>query len=257
MLHVVDSLNKCKEIIVKKYFILFVLILIQGCSSGGGDSATATTLPVTNSDATGVWEGTFTENGVGTFSLTGIVEGNQMRFISTEAGAIYVGTISVSGTSFTATTTSYAIGGTAFSTTNMSGTVTTKSTISGTFTSSTGATGSFSLAYDTVTDKGSSLAITDGNWTETSGGSTTTISIDSTGALTGSDTSGCVYLGTVSIIDSTVNIYNLSISASSCGVYNGTYAGYIVISDTISTNDTLTFVVNNSNYIVINELTRT
>ena len=246
-----------KEIIVKKYFILFALILIQGCSSGGGDSTPATTLPTTNADPTGVWEGTVTENGVGTFDLTGIVVGNQLRFISDTAGVIYVGTISVSGTSFTATTTSYAIGGTVFATSNLTGTVGTKSTISGTFSSSTGSTGSFSLTYDTVTDKGSSLAITDGNWTETSGGSTTTVSIDSTGLLTGSDTDGCVYLGSVSIIDSSSNIYNLSFSASSCGLFNGTYAGYAVISDTVTTNDTFNFVVNNSNYIIINNLTRT
>ena len=238
---------------MRKYFILFALILIQGCSSGGGDSTPATTLPVTNSDATGVWEGTFTENGVGTFGLIGIVEGNNMRFISTDAGAIYVGTISVSGTNFTATTTSYAIGGTVFATADMSGTVSTKSTLSGTFTSSTGATGSFSLAYDPVTDKGSSLAVTDGNWTV---GSSTVISIDSTGLLTGTDTTGCVYLGNVSIIDPAVNIYDLSVGVSSCGVFDGTYAGYIVITDNVSTNDTLVFVANNSNYIVINYLTR-
>lgn len=240
---------------MKKYLILLALILIQGCSSGGGDSTT--TIPPVAVDATGVWEGTFTENGAGTYDLTGIIVGNQLRFISDSAGVIYAGTISVAGTNFTATTTSYAIGGTAFSTANLTGTVSTKSTLSGTFTSTTGATGSFSLTYDTVTDKGSSLAVTDGNWTETSGGSTSTISIDSTGALTGSDTDGCVYLGTVSIINSSVNIYNLSISASSCGVYNGTYAGYIVIGDMVSTNDILNFVVNNSNYIIINDLTRT
>ena len=52
---------------MKKYLILFALILIQGCSSGGGDSAPATTLPTTSSDATGIWEGTVTENGVGTY----------------------------------------------------------------------------------------------------------------------------------------------------------------------------------------------
>ena len=41
--------NKCKVIIVKKYLILFALIFIQGCSSGGGDSTVfenPNTLPV-------------------------------------------------------------------------------------------------------------------------------------------------------------------------------------------------------------------
>ena len=238
---------------MKKYLILFVLILIQGCS-GGSSSDVSTPPPSADADATGVWEGTFTENGVGTFSLTGIIEGNQMRFISTDGGAIYGGTISVSGTSFTATTTNIQIGGTVFATANLTGTVTTKSTISGTFTSSTGSTGSFSVSYDPVTEKGSSLATTDGIWTV---GSTTAIAIDSTGALTGSDTTGCVYLGAVSIIDPAVNIYDLSVSVSSCGIYDGTYAGYVVITDNISPNDTLVFVANNSNFVFVNYLTRT
>lgn len=240
---------------MNKYLILFALILIQGCSSSGSDS---TFVPqVADEDATGVWEGTFTENGVGTFSLTGIVEGKQLRFISTEAGAMYVGTAAVSGTSFTSTVTGYEIEGTVFTTANLTGIVATKSSINGTFTSSNGSTGSFSLAYDTVTEKGSSLAITDGNWTQTVNTTvTTTISIDSEGKVTGSN-GGCVYLGSVSIIDPTVNIYGLSLSASSCGVYDGAYTGYIVISDNVSTNDTLTFVVNNPNYVLIGELTRT
>ena len=33
-MHDIDSLNKCKERIVKKYIALFALILIQSCSSG-------------------------------------------------------------------------------------------------------------------------------------------------------------------------------------------------------------------------------
>lgn len=248
---------------MKKYFILVALILIQGCSSGGDstpilDATPTPTVPITNADATGVWKGTITEDGVGTFSLTGIITGDKLRFISEPGGIVYAGFISVKSNGFFSTIVSIAhFDGSAFGTSTLIGTVTSKSTISGTFRSSTGAGGSFSLSYDIVTDKGSSLAITDGNWTETSGGLTSTISIVSTGALTGSDTSGCVYLGTVSEIDPSVNIYNLSLGISSCGVYDSNYVGYIVMSDTVSTNDTLYFVINNSRFILINELTRT
>lgn len=229
------------------------LLLIIGCSSSGGDSGTA---PPTTADGTGVWEGTFTENGVGTFDLIGLIEGNQLRFISIDAGAIYAGTVAVSGSNFTSTVTGYQIGGTVFATTDLIGTVVTKSTISGTFTTSYGTTGSFSLTYDPVTDKGSSLAVTAGNWTDLASG-TATILINSAGVVTGSDIAGCVYTGTVSIIDPTVNIYSLSLGVTSCGVADGAYAGYIVISDDVAANDTLTFVVNNSNFVFINVLTRT
>jgi hypothetical protein len=235
---------------------LFVLVLVVGCSSSGGDSGTTTPTTPTTADGTGVWEGTFTENGVGTFDLIGLIEGNQLRFISLDAGAIYVGTVAVSGSNFTSTATGFQIGGTVFATTNMTGTIATKSTISGTFSTSYGTTGSFSLTYDPVTDKGSSLALAAGTWTDLAS-NTATITVNSAGVVTGSDIAGCVYTGTVSITDPAVNIYDLSLGVTSCGVFDGGYAGYFVISDDVSPNDTLTFVVNNSNFVVVNVLTRT
>ena len=45
-----------KEIIVKKYFILFALIIIQGCSSGGGDDAA----PAVEVNLLGTWDYQFT-----------------------------------------------------------------------------------------------------------------------------------------------------------------------------------------------------
>lgn len=112
------------------------------------------------------------------------------------------------------------------------------------------------MTYDPITDKGSSLAVTDSNWTLTAGGVTTTMSIDVTGAITGSDTDGCVYNGTISIIDASVNIYGLTMSASSCGVYNGAYGGYAVIEDDTVPNDILVYTLSNANYITISYLDR-
>ena len=239
-------------------YIVFTAVLIQstGCSSSDGDSGTTPTPPPqTAVDGTGVWEGTFTETGVGTFDLIGLIEGNQLRFISTDAGAIYVGTVAVSGSNFTSTVTGYQIGGTIFATTNLTGTVVTKTSITGTFTTSYGTSGSFSLTYDPVTDKGASLAVIEGTWTDVLTG-TATLTIDGAGNINGSDILGCMYTGSVSINDPAVNIYGMSLGVTSCGVYDGAYAGYAVISDTSVTNDTLTFVVNNTNYVFINELTR-
>lgn len=237
-------------------------VLISGCGSSNDSSAVTmpTTPTVTNSDPTGVWEGTFTENGTDTFDLVGIVEDDKVILISDVRGLIYVGTMSVSGTSFTATPTNYVNVGSLFSTANLSGSVTTKSTLSGTFSLSTGTTISFSLTYDPITDRGSSLAIPDGNWTETYAGvKTVAISVDSTGAMTGSNTDGCVYLGMVGIIDPAVNIYSISVNVSSCGSLglDGTYAGYIVMSDTVTANDTIIYFVDNPNNILSSKLIRT
>lgn len=181
---------------------LLLSTLLAGCGGGGGSST-----PAATADATGVWEGTLTQNGVGTYSVTGLITGGQMRFISVDGNALYEGTVSVSGSTLTATTTNYVIDGGIFSTSTLTGTVVTASTISGTFTSSDGGSGSFSLSYDPITTRGSSLATLTANWFVTDGAYSMSIPIDATGAINGTDSDGCVYTGQVSIIDPAANSY--------------------------------------------------
>lgn len=200
---------------------LLLSTLLGGCGGGGSSSSTA----VATADATGVWEGTITQNGVGTYSVTGLITGGQMRFISVDGNALYEGTVSVSGSTLTATTTNYVIDGGIFSNSTLTGTVVTASSISGTFTSSDGGSGSFSLTYDPITTRGSSLATITANWFVTDGAYSMSIPIDATGAINGSDSDGCVYTGQASIIDPAVNIYGVSLTASVCAAA-GAYSGY-------------------------------
>ncbi|MFZ5622471.1 MAG: hypothetical protein ACOY5W_15740 [Pseudomonadota bacterium] len=200
---------------------LLLSTLLGGCGGGGSSSSTA----VATADATGVWEGTITQNGVGTYSVTGLITGGQMRFISVDGNALYEGTVSVSGSTLTATTTNYVIDGGIFSTSTLTGTVVTASSISGTFTSSDGGSGNFSLTYDPVTTRGSSLATITANWFVTDGVYSMSIPIDATGAINGADSDGCVYTGQVNIIDPAVNIYGVSLTASVCAAA-GAYSGY-------------------------------
>jgi hypothetical protein len=204
----------------------------------------------TTGSPTGVWEGTFTELG-SSFNVAAIVQGDQIRLISDSLIEASAGTISVSGGSFTASMTDYTFGEPNGETTSLTGTFTAGSAMSGIFNVSDGTSGTFSLTYDTVTDKGSSLALTAGSWT----GGGLTLTVDNTGAISGTDTSSCIYQGTVSIIDAAVNIYGLSTTVSNCGTANGTYNGYAVISDTSGlTNNTLNFVLHNSSFLVVGEL---
>ena len=234
--------------------VLLLSTLLAGCGGGGSSSST----PVATADATGVWEGTITQNGVGTFSVTGLITGGQMRFLSADGNTIYEGTVSVSGNTFTATTSNYAIDGGIFSTSTLTGSVVTANSISGTFTSSDGGSGSFSLTYDPITTRGSSLATITANWFVTDGsGYSMSLTIDSAGTLNGSDSDGCVYTGQVNIIDPTVNIYGISLTASSCGFYDGAYSGYAVVADDTGTNDALVFTVSNANVVLLGVLDRT
>lgn len=232
---------------------LLLSTLLGGCGGGGSSSSTA----VATADATGVWEGTITQNGVGTYSVTGLITGGQMRFISVDGNALYEGTVSVSGSTLTATTTNYIIDGGIFSTSTLTGTVVTASSISGTFTSSDGGSGSFSLTYDPITTRGSSLATITANWFVTDGVYSMSIPIDATGAINGSDSDGCVYTGQVNIIDPAVNIYGVSLTASACGLYDGAYSGYAVVADDTGMNDILVFTVSNANVVIVGVLDRT
>jgi hypothetical protein len=235
---------------------LFLIACIFLSACGGGGSSSGPVVAAPSAVATGVWQGTITENSVGTFSVIGLIYGNELRFISADAGVLYEGTITISGTGFTGTTTNIDINGGVISTSTLTGTISTASSISGTFTSSDGGSGSFSLAYDPITARGASLATTDDNWTATDGIYTMTLSIDATGQLTGSDTDGCVFNGSVSVLDPAVNIYGIDVTATSCGAFDGTFAGYGVVGDTVVANDTLTFVVSNASHVIVGELDR-
>lgn len=231
---------------------LLLSVLLAGCGGGGGSST-----PAATADATGVWEGTLTQDGVGTYSVTGLITGGQLRFLSPDGNAIYEGTVSVTGSTLTASTSNYALDGGIFSTSTLTGTVVTASSISGTFTSSDGGRGSFSLSYDPITTRGSSLATLTANWFVTDGVYSMSIPIDATGAINGSDSDGCVYTGQVNIIDPAVNIYGVSLTASACGLYNGAYSGYAVVADDTGMNDILVFTVSNANVVIVGVLDRT
>jgi len=209
-----------------------------------------------NHTATGVWRGTFTESGFGTADLTGLMINGELYFISNGAGKVYAGTYSVNGSSITGNADLFTINGSKFGVASLSGTVVSGKTIRGSFNTSHGSSGTVSLTYDPVTNRGSSYSITNDVWSLTDDGYTLTLAINITGTIAGTDSASCVYNGQGSIIDPSKNIYRVITSITSCGAFNGSYSGFGVVSDTASTNDTLTYVVNNSNYLLFGSLTR-
>lgn len=81
----------------------------------------------------------------------------------------------------------------------------------------------FDLGLLDITSAESGLGVIAGNYVDAE--QTTSIMIDDDGAISGSDTAGCQYTGTVSHEDSAVNVYSLAVTVSSCGEFNGEYAG--------------------------------
>lgn len=108
---------------------------------------------------------------------------------------------------------------------------------------------SLNLRYDAgLTDKASSLILVSGNWSYSdSVGYSLTLTIDEQGLLTGSDTSGCLYSGNLSVKDAAINIYQLQFTQSGthsgCSQYMPAGQGQGMLMDTVSSNDTLIIAV--------------
>jgi hypothetical protein len=222
-----------------------LILAVIGCGGGNGDSSATI-------DISGIWEGNFTDQFNQVYSVVGITtENREARFVS-ELGGQYSGTVNVSGNSISGTLRAYApVGflfpdGSTVGNVSISGTVITKQSFTGTYVG-VGDSGSFSLTYDSIYERPSSLSLISGNWILSEFGYTFTVTINNAGVFSGNDTDGCVYNGTVSIINSSYNAYRINLTVSSCGTANGNYSGLAVLSDDVNVNDTLIYGVSNQN----------
>jgi len=240
------------------FSITLFLINCGGGDGGGGvvDGGSSPPVPTTQSIA-GIWIGAFTSNIIPlTFNVLGIItETGVARFVSTSTNARYSAVLTLSGNSFSTTATAYGSSGSYIGMVNISGTFTPKGFINGTY-DGLGDTGTVSLAYNSLYERPSSLALTEGTWTNYASGYYETITIDSSGNVTRPPVSGCTSWGKISIIDSLYNVYEASLTVDNCGSQNGFYSGLAVLTDTDTNNDTLLASTSNSTYSFFAELRR-
>ena len=213
------------------------------------------TPPPPDEVANGVWEGTFTDNG-NTFDITGLLYDEEIIALSPDANAIYIGSYAVDGYNLSADVTIYEIGGTNVGTASFTGIVNSQSQIALNYEDSSGGNGSVSLLYDEIYERGSSLAKVSGNYVSTGPGYSFSVSISSSGVITGNDTDGCTYDGVISTPDSNFNLYETNIDVSSCGAENGSYSGFAALYDENGVEDGLTVALSNENYIVLADFLR-
>lgn len=238
--------------------LLFFAFNIASCGGGGGGEGTPP--PITNESASGIWEGTFFSNVTKhTHQVIGIItETGEARFIVDSRGQ-YSGNINVSGDVVTGTLRAYApIGyifpdGSIVGNVSVTGKVKTKVSLSVTY-AGVGDSGSFTLIYNSRYERDSSLALISGTWAMSDAGYILTFTVNDNGTFTGSDSDGCVYNGTVSIINADYNAYRMNLVVSSCGIFNGSYSGLATVSDYASPSDTLIFGVSNQNLSVTGAL---
>lgn len=238
--------------------MVFSLLTLTACGGGGGgdnsdtaDASSDSSPEVTPASPDGIWHGTFTEAGT-TYDLNAIVYDNYLYAYSTSGNTLYEGKVFLSGENLSGTINVYQINGGFVGTNTVSGTVVTGKSISGRTQDNT----TFSLTYDNDYERASSLNTVSGIWSITEGNYTETITIQADGTLDGSNTNGCAYTGSVSVPDSKINVYKIVITASLCGIYNGTYTGLGSLDDLNSTNDVFAFAISSSGYVSIGGLLR-
>jgi len=192
-----------------------------------------------------------------------VTETGEIRLITAEDAQLF-GNLAVTGPRVSAALTAIKFTGSTWpdnssvGTISINGSVAARATLSGSYTGA-GDRGTFSLNFDAIYDRDSALANTAGTWVVYDAflNILATLVIDANGTINGSDVDGCIYAGSVSIIDSRYNIYDLALTVANCpppvAISNGVYDGVGVLADEISgsgDNDRFTIGVSNSLAVV-------
>lgn len=94
-----------------------------------------------------------------------------------------------------------------------------------------------------IGNKSSTLAMVSGIWVHTGATYTLSLAVDPNGVMHGSDTNGCVYNGTVGILDRSYNLYRAQIDIDACYPVTVSTSGLATLTDGVMQNDTLSYAV--------------
>lgn len=212
--------------------MLLSVIALWGCGGGGGESP-----PTDDAAVGGIWEGTVDIQGEGVTAVFAFVtEAGEAHFVQ-EDGVQYWGTLSTSqrelsgalsaATPFGATFPDGSTGATG----SVGGTIVPYLSIRATLSLTTGAgsaaSGEMSLRFDRAYGQGWSVANLAGTFTDAAEPGSDSLTLDSNGVLFGQDPStSCVVNGQLRRLNIPHNVYNVSLTYSSCAgdysVLNGT-----------------------------------
>ncbi|MDE2137115.1 MAG: hypothetical protein KGJ68_06730 [Gammaproteobacteria bacterium] len=228
-------------------------LALGGCT--GTDVNTGGTNP-TNASATGIWSGTDSVTGL---SVIGYVNSTGDAVFMRADGAQFAGPTQVSGESLVSAVIGYADFGNQFSDGStyglgtLEGTVTTGGTmtlmLSFTTNNGTAQSGSWSLSFNSLSGSGASLNAVSASYTDSGG--VAAITIDGSGLMSGQDGNGCVLSGSLSVSDSSVDLYQVTFTFQSCtgnyAVLNGVEFTGLAALDTTTSPAQLTIAVSGAN----------
>jgi len=241
--------------LVRFLYIFSLTAICVACGGGGGGGGnggdSAPPPPPADQAIGGIWFGTDNE---GLEILGASTESGRIHWVSPDTGEQGFGTASVNGTAITINYTWVAeLGfvledGSTSATCSATGTIQEYQSIAVTTNCTTGLGSTFSasasLNYDSLYDRDSSLSVIAGNYDD--GGLILNIAANGVIFEQGSST-GCIISGQVAIIDSQFNVYDVSMTFSTClgdfAILNGaTFTGLGILDNTV-TPEELTFAM--------------
>lgn len=201
--------------------------------------------------ASGLYDGFVTSNAVPTKAVAALLdETGNFAAIAYDASVIYFGSYTTSGTALSVSGTGYAGPGVTFPpsgatqiTFGATGSFVDRDSANVSY-SGGGQQGVVSMRYDSRYNRGASLAAIAANYSSAlPTGATFQGSVNASGQITGSDSGGCQYNGTVTVPNAQFNAYVVSVNVSSCGPNSGTYTGVGTLVDQNLYGDRRSFFV--------------
>lgn len=216
--------------------------ILVGCG-GGGDGGTVAELPTVKTSK-GLWVGK-----QGTNNTSAIVLANgeawlvfQESGITTRFARIQTQT---GGTNYSGGGNQYLLQSGKTETASVSGTFVEKSNLSGSMTAGgNGVKTDFILAYDGQYDKPASLNDAVGSWNGSFGVGTRTMTVAATtGALTGTSTTGCNYLGELQIRAADPALFDVNFTETCPTANPPTYSSFAGIATVNAAKNSISFAV--------------
>ncbi len=200
----------------------------------------------------GIWFGyNFTDQVGDSREFIGIAtEDGTFRFLELATRVQFIGTVTFNGEIAEGSGVALAAPGASWSDTStaspldISGFVVERESMEGDWSLAAGETGNYWLLFDPVYFKDSSLDLTAGVWTmlDDTGAGIGTLTIEVDGGLNGQDIAGCLYSGSLGIIDTQYDVYDVSVTISNCGDADGVYTGFGALGDDLEVNDSMVLI---------------
>jgi hypothetical protein len=244
-------IHKFHQFVFNNILAISILIVLSSCSGSGSDE-----VPVLDDDINGVWRDS--SGSIGIISYNGSfvnIVGPVVQFVGdmrSRDGDIYESTLTGFGASGDMGSIYFLENGSAIP----------KERINANYCSSScdsiySSNFTFDLLYDSsLTERTASINLISGLWNYALRDYIFTLTINKEGGMSGTDTNGCVYSGTISIPDASINTYKINLTVSGCYSPGGSAYGQAILMDSTNFNDTLLLAARTHNKSILFQLTR-